>query len=855
MKKSHKNKLLTVIFISISLSFTAFSDDGTRVFAIDEQPLKSALKAYAEQADVQLMYSPQVLPDKIRTSLKGSYSREDALKLLIQNTNLEFVFQGTTVVIREQQKVMGEQISPPIALIKPQPDGPRVIEEFIVTAQKREERLQDVPISILLAKGEDLQSAGINRLESLAPLMPGFHFSEAVAANDQLFMRGLGSGVNFGFENAVGQVIDDFYYGRSRFGRAAFLDIERVEILKGPQGALIGKNTTAGAINITSKVPTETFEAWISGSYEFEADRGYTLEGAISGPLTNSILGRLAIRFDDHDGWTHNSVTGADSQSTDDVTARLSLAWNPDSDFNAMVRYFKGDFDREGRAREIAHCGQPLLDFIQAKGIGEDCKANLKRVAVGIRNGISDFQDFKTEFDTLGITANWEFPKGLLTSLTGYARYEVKDEIATGLLPLELINVDATEKWTQWTQELRFSSITGDPFDYILGLYFLQIDQRSGLDVHFPDELPAEVATRVIDTRQDGYNIAVFGQLTWHINDSWSATLGARYTKEREDAQSLQFPAELYTRIPTTVNSGSALGQHNVSQDRDEDNFSPSLIFQWQPDNTAMFYGSIRQGFKGGGFDHQLVGDQTEAAQNFQFSKEQVIAYELGSKLTLAGGSTQINLAIFRNEFDDLQVSSVQDDVSFRVGNAASAITQGLELDARWRPTENLSLSWSLAYLDARYDKFPNAPCNDTQIINLSPECSFALSTRGVQDLSGKQLQFAPDWSASASAEYRWPLFNGMEILGAVQLYYSDAIALALNLDPHTIQKEYTKIDARLTFRHTNKDWEVSIIGRNLTDEITSNFANDISNEIGEGSYFRLVESPRAVAIRVLLKF
>ena len=173
----------------------------------------------------------------------------------------------------------------------------RALEEVVVTAQKREQNLQDVPVAIQAVLGEEMRTSGIEKMETLAPTVPALHVSEAFGG-DQIFLRGLGPGVNFGFEQAVGQVVDGFFYGRSRFSRLQFLDLERVEVLKGPQGAIIGKNTTAGAINITTAKPTAELEGWITLAEEFDGAEGESYEGAISGPLSDKLMARLALRFE-----------------------------------------------------------------------------------------------------------------------------------------------------------------------------------------------------------------------------------------------------------------------------------------------------------------------------------------------------------------------------------------------------------------------------------------------------------------------------------------------------------------------------------------------------------------------------
>jgi outer membrane receptor protein involved in Fe transport len=733
------------------------------------------------------------------------------------------------------------------------------LEEVLVTARKRVENLQDVPIAITAVSGDYIRSGGISRLEFLAPSVPNFQFAEAVSGSDNMFLRGIGSGPNFGFEQAVGQVVDGFFFGRSRFGRATFLDVERVEILKGPQGALIGKNTSGGAINITTAKPTDEFESWLSSTYEFEADEGYTIEGAVSGPLTDTLSARLAVRYDDRDGWVENVVTGNDDQQVDDLTARVQLSWAPSDTFDANLMYQYGDFDHQGRTRQLSLCGAPLrgMPFFPAMvATGEDCKANDSRNINPTHNGAGEFEGFKTDFDIAGLTLNWDLGAFTLTSLTGYAQYDVTDEVDIDATFIEIGGFTGKEDYEQWSQELRITSNGESGIDYIGGLFFQSTEQDVDFNRHFPF-LPPPLMTSsdLVRTSQDSDTYAVFGQVTWHINERWDATLGGRYTLEDKDADQHQTPTALYTTTPIDLfpPAGPAAARHDVSAKRSEDNFSPNASLQWHPNDNTMVYASIRKGFKGGGFDMQLDGNQEKASRNFEFADEDMLAYELGAKLELADRAAQLNIALFRTKIDDLQVSSLDSTTAtFNVGNAAEAISQGVEVDLKWAVTDRLTLDAAAAYLDAYYDNYNNAPCNATQLGSGScPDPALQL-----QDLTDEDLQYAPEYSAMVSAEYIWPLSDALEIGSFVQMVYQDDIFLSLDLDPNVTQDSFTKWNARVTLRSTDQSWEVSVIGRNLGDEETINFGNDaLGGPFMAGSYFAMVDSPRAIAVQATLRF
>lgn len=726
-------------------------------------------------------------------------------------------------------------------------DEPKwTLEEVIVTAQKREENLQDVPVAVHAVMGDEMRTSGIEKLDSLAPTVPALHVSEGFGG-DQIFLRGLGPGINFGFEQAVGQVVDGFFYGRSRFSRLQFLDLERVEVLKGPQGAIIGKNTTAGAINITTARPTDELDAWVTIAKEFEGAEGETYEGAISGPLSDTVMARLALRFEDKDGFLENTTTGNDDQSREDVAGRISALFEPAENFSALFQYAFSDVEREGRQTQPISCNAAMLAAIAANGLSEDCKLNDTRSVGNTRNGVSGFEGQETDAETFGLTLNWELDGFTLTSLTGYAEYDYLDSGYSTFTALDNTAIDIREDYEQFSQEIRIVSHGDGDIDYIAGVYYQDNNLDSLFDIHVKSIGPNTLnLSRHITTAQETDTLAAFGQVTWHLNETWGVTLEGRFTKEEKDGRSVQFPASIYTtNAAQGPGAGGPLGifnVHDVNDNRSESDFSPGMVVEWHPTAETMYYASVKKGFKGGGFDHQLSANQADAADGrFNFEEEEVISVEIGSKLTLDDGAARLNLSLFRNEYDDLQVSSLIDQGTFAVGNVASAVTQGVEADLQWRLSEALTISASVALLDAEYDEFDSAPCSQYQISN-------GLCASGFQDLSSKSLQFSPDYSYNLSAEYVWPLSNSLNLTGFARVYGEDDKDLALDLDPNTVQDSYNKLDARLTLGDADGRWEISLIGRNLTDEDTLGFANDIN--LFRGSYFGVTEAPRTLLLQ-----
>lgn len=732
------------------------------------------------------------------------------------------------------------------------------LEEIIVTARKREESLQDVAISISVVSGEFLQESNIAKLESLAPTIPNFHHSEAVSGNDQLFIRGIGSGVNFGFENSVGQVFDGFFFGRSRFGRALFMDLERVEILKGPQGALIGKNTTAGAINITSAKPTDEFMAYIIPTWEFEGDEGYSLEGALSGPFDETVKGRLSFRWEDKDGYYDNLVTGEEEMKRDEIYVRGIVDFDVSESFRARVMYQYGQQERRGRNRELGKCTPDFAAILAT--IGDDCEFNYTNSLVRVENGVRLPAINDTESNLAGLTLDWDTALGTVTSLTGLAKYTMSDDWDSDLLSPEAVTLHTSETWDQWSQEIRLVSTGDNVIDYIVGAYYLDIDHKTRFKIDFNQNGPAPIfpvlppllrARNNRFTEEDGRTMAGFAELTWHVNEQWDLIGGIRYTDEEKDAHNREFATVVYTDTPRPQPPGGpAANSHEVFGDRSVSQWTPNGVIQFRPTDNAMLYASASRGFKGGGFDNQLSGNQAFAEATFEFDDEEVTAYEVGGKFSFPEARFQLNAALFYTDISDVQVSTLLAEgggLLFKVGNAASATTQGVEVDFRWVPVERLRISGAAGYLDAEFDEYPDAPCYSLQTVEQG-------CVNGLQDLSGGELQYSPDWKFNLDGSYTWPISDTLEFTVFTRVYYTDEQALALDLDPQHYQDSFAKWDASLILASQSGRWRVSLIGQNLTDEITANFANDGAGPPAASSAF-FGSPPRSIALQARIEY
>jgi outer membrane receptor protein involved in Fe transport len=772
-----------------------------------------------------------------------------------------------------------------------------MLEEVIVTAQKRTENLQDVPISVVAVSGEKVNDLGIIDLEELTTYVPNVTINNG-AGTPNLFIRGVGSGTNAGFEQSVGMFIDGVYAGRGALAAVpTTMDLERVEILRGPQGILFGKNTVAGAISITTAKPTDEFEGMVDALYEHD-DGEQQYNAVLSGPLTDDLSGRLAVRYSGMDGWYENVVTGAEGRNDDIWYTRGSIRWLPTDTLEINAKYEYGDFDRKSR---------PLVVYQSDFQGQENDFGTVPIPVVSDRNrGAGDVDGrSQTTTDVFAVTVDWELDFATLTSISAYSAYDQdSDPGNTDTVATPSLSRAGEEDFEQYSQEIRFVSPGGETIDWIAGAYYQynELDiSRQVFAIDFAQSGPLSVAGALyadpaglpgVPSKfdQDSDSWSVFSQGTWNYTDTLRFTLGLRYSDESKELDKVTVSDGLQVRlgestffaIPGSNELIADLRQHSFTGlDRDEDKWTFSGIVQWDASDDAMLYASIGTGFKGGGYDEayssegyeirladpvtgELTGESVPGADAsvIEYEPEEVTAYEVGAKMRLLEGAVELNIAVFRMEYDDLQTSSLVGDV-FLVGNAGESVSQGVEIDGRWQATEQLSFGGALAYLDAYYDTFDGATCTIPQSTDPAnnPGCLRedgsnieAFGEDGAQDLEDETLLFAPDWSATLNVRYIMPLSENLVLANNLDIIYKDSFYSALDLDPNTRHDDTTIFNARIALANVDRTWSVALIGKNLTDKKYNIWNNDVP-VTNSNSYFGLPNRPRSIALQARYNF
>lgn len=846
---------------------------------IPSQDLGAALAAFANQADVQIIFTPETVAGMRSGEVSGKYTPEQALRLLLTGGRLEYIVTARdSVLVRRVAAASGSAApaaKPAGQAPENSPEPKLVVEEFIVTAQKREQRLDDVPLSISLVDGDRIVAQGIRNLEELSSTVANLKIAQGGQA-DQLQVRGVGSGFNPGFEQAVATFVDGLYRSRSRATRAGLFDLERVEVLKGPQSTFFGNNAIAGALNITTKKPGDSFVTNTSGLYSPD-DGEYNVEVGASLPVSNALAMRVAAKVAGMDGYITNISTGDKNPQLDDKLGRVTLVYKPSDAFDVTLRSEYGDLDDKGTFDyELLNCpadaafGAPAGSC--ARYISVVGAANVEDDLDGVSTAGNNF--FKYEYSESGLTANVRFGGHVLTSVTGFFHHEMDLwQQGTGVAVSSPFNpaapfqgVSNNEELNQFSQELRLSSATGNLIDYMVGLYY----QRSDIDFEnvvaqynqnfgagaglAPFFRSGDLVATHPRSQQDDDNKSAFAALTFNFGESTRLNLGARYS---DVDKTFTRTTEIGTAgvIPNVDNfvaaplAGQALIAPRIRASivpltnlkHSDSKLMPSASLQYDFTEDAGAYLSYTNGFKAGGYSFNA----SATTDTGEFDAETVDAYELGFKAAWFGRRLTTNIAVFDMKYSDLQETTAvsvpgSTVFSFVVTNVAESTSRGVELGVHWRPTSQFTLATELAYLDAQYDKFSPASCTALQSVQTPTNCT--------QDLSGRTRTYAPKYSGSLSGEYRWPITANLQLSTAANVYYTDDYFFQANLDPSLMQEAYAKVGARLAIASADDDWEIAVIGKNLTDKTTTGFRQSVAGS--SGSIVALTDRPRSIAIQ-----
>lgn len=752
----------------------------------------------------------------------------------------------------------------------------QVLEEVVVTAQKRIESIQDVPISIVAISEDKLEKARIINAEDLSRIVPNLRINrQAQASATAIRIRGVGASGNNAIDPSVAPFLDGVYIARGGAILSSFLDVSNVEVLRGPQGTLFGRNATTGAIQISTHQPD--FDA-VSGSVfaEYGNYDSQRLRGIVNVPVTDTFALRVAGLVDKRDGYFDNLLDGESYSDRDALTARISARWQPNDsvDWTVRVDYAEMGGDGAAPAEVSSHQGPATLitSFGSAFGpLSADISDPFDSTVS--QRVYADFDD--TQW---GVSSdlNWDMPSDYrvrwIASVRSWDNKQLDgDNIYTGM---DFVNRYGFYDSESTSQELQLISpedgLFGGKMDFVAGLYYFQEDYELGEDLNlgtnFCSELigplvgpqvvpvcqalPQTDATEQVFT-QDAQSIAAFLETNWQLSESVELKLGVRYTQDDKESG--------YSQLLNNAFAAALRVPEEVELDFDDSQVTYRAVLSWFLNENLMLFTNYSTGYKSGGINSN--GSSTPLFDDRIFDSEQVQDIELGFKSTLLDGRMQLNATAYRMEIDDFQDRTFK-DASFIVTNAGSLRQQGLELELKAAATDNLTFDLGLAYLDSEFTDFRGATAlSGCAVLPIpgTPECP------NPQDNTGKRGTFSPEWEVTIGVEHVRDLDNGMTWTSGLNWQYvDDQFAGGTELSPQTIAAAYDLLDARVTLSSRDDTWRLSAFGQNLTDERyeTSFFTQVLGSALGlvdtttgDGVYRHYLSAPRTYGVSVEYRF
>ena len=661
-----------------------------------------------------------------------------------------------------------------VSLVAPQA-AKAEIDEIVVTVQKREQSLQDVPVAVTAISSEALVENNIRSFQDLGAVAPGL-----VASNDvgygsaPLSIRGIGgaNGGNAFGDEPVAVYIDEVYQARPRFSTADLLDIEAVEVLRGPQGTFFGRNATGGALLVRTARPTFESEAFLTGAYStLEETR---VQGAVSGPIANDKLaGRVAVLYGVANGWGDNPTRNERVPNSDSFSSRASLLWDATESLEFTLI---GDYSR----RESWFAFLRVADLSNPAAIPVfDRRPDFQS---DLDSGTFDHNDPQfSEIESKGITllGEWDLGPVVVNSVTAYRDTTMHGSTDTDNSPLALTNNTAWFYDDQFSQELRLSSNEPGRLQWVIGAFYMQ--EENALD-------PFCFTAFCVTADHEGEAFAVFADATFDVTDQFSIAAGGRYSYEEKTFENSLLPSD----------SG------------DWNDFSPRLVLQYRPADDIFAYASFSKAFKSGGFN----AFETVAGRQ-EYDPEKIDAYEVGLKTKMFDASLRTNVSVFHYKYDDLQVRTTPGGAGGAIiQNAAKATVEGIEVEAMWLPDDHWTLTGNLAYLDATFDE-GSVSSVDPVVNALLP---VPISDR---DVSGNRLSRAPEWQGYVGAKYATDLGDAGELSFDVNYrFQSETFFFEAFQDRDGYKGEaWGSLGARVAFTSTDGKYELAVFGRNLLDE------------------------------------
>lgn len=698
----------------------------------------------------------------------------------------------------------------------------RKLDTVIVSSTKREESVQDVSISMQVVQGDNLRDEAVSDLKQLSAQIPGvtFYQSPTIPA---LSMRGFASpSSNPASDQTVAFYSDGIFAGRARQFQAPFFDVERIEVLRGPQGALLGKNTSTGAISIITGSPSSEYSAEVRGTWLLDR-QGADVNGFVTGPLTETLNGRIAIsRVKTNKGWLENLANGKSDPRTDLTQGRASLAWYPTATFQTVAKFELSDLHEHGRPAARFDGTVPLEDVI-------DFERNVDGV-FGVEDGTT------LQNRQFSNTATWTLGDYSLVSITGYSAYDSGNVGGGGANTPEVFGTNLFEDFEQYSQEFRLLSPTDGRLSWIAGAY---IDKSDYQAIYFPRYNILGIFNGLGQTtfNQDATSYSVYATGTFDLTEELRLIGGVRWTENQKEADfslvqifgpPFGYAAPLYLEGEIT-----------------DPSIDPSFTVEYDLTDTVMLYGGYSRGSKGGAFQG---ANRLTTADTFALEPEESEGFEVGLKSTI-GDWLVFNLAAYQLTITNLQTGQYVGNPPALINvNAGEARTRGFEWSTSAYIGDYLTVDFIGAYIDGTYLDYPGAPCTYQQ---QQVGC-----VNGSVNAKGRGFNVAP-WSATLAATYERPITDDHIFTFAPRIEYrSEQIIDAGFRNPFFgFQDEYAKVDLRMAITDVDERWEVALLAKNLLNKATTNaaFAWGAPFAPGVGATTQ-VEPGRSIGIQLTLR-
>mgnify|MGYP003651641026 CR=1 FL=1 len=709
------------------------------------------------------------------------------------------------------------------------PDGAEAatLDEIIVTAQRRSQALDEVPIAITAVTRQALDDASIRGIDEITARAPSFTMTAMNVSQPRLYIRGAGSSEDGAAQDgSVAVFVDDVYVARGAGQAFEFLDIERVEVLRGPQGTLYGKNVVGGLINVISARPKDVPDA--AGDISLGNNATLDARGYITGPLTDTLSGSLAAVVRQRDGYARNIRLNRDLEDLDLFAVRGQLLFTPSDDLTLLLSADYSSHEDNGTSRkgEGPFTTPPFGSVTGVQTTDDPRESESPRVT---------FQD-RTVFGLTG-RVEWNVGIGQLTSISAYRTSDVNlGDAFTGIgsppyIVLDTLNLE-DEEAKQFSQEVRyaFDGLFDNRLLGVVGVYYLHEDvdrvETADLISVIGSSVPSlggltGVSSSLQEATTKSFGTFVSG--TWRFTDQLSATVGVRYTDESKDIRT----AVVSVSDTDAIIAAPPTEEYDITADGSWDGLTPRISIEYQPSPMLNLYVSYSEGFKSGGFQGQAP---TAAAARSPFDPEMARSYEVGAKGRLFDGRLVYAIAAFTTDYTDLQIRQNSQRPGdplpvLRITNAGSAEAKGFEVELTARPTSWLDMWASYSSLDATYIEL---------VDNL-----------GV-DRAGNRMSYAPESSYNIGAQATAPVGERLEGYGRIEYRWQDEFFYDPANNAVNTQESYGLLSASVGLKTEDQRWGLEIFGKNLTDEL---YTTHVIPFLGDR--FALYGAPRTFGVRL----